>query len=125
MFRIFGRTRLELVQGDIAMAERDYAKAVSHFETAVAVQDRLPYTEPPFWYYPTRHTLGRALLAAGNAAGAEAVYRRDLEIYPHNGWAMFGLIQSLKAQGKDASAEESMFGHMWSLADVTLTASRF
>ncbi|MCI0517497.1 MAG: hypothetical protein L0Y45_06675 [Woeseiaceae bacterium] len=115
----------ELVQGDIAMAERDYDEAVSHFETAVAVQDKLPYTEPPFWYYPTRHTLGKALLAAGDAASAEAVYRRDLEIYPHNGWAMFGLIQSLKSQGKDASAEESMFGHMWSLADVTLTASRF
>ncbi|HSD70720.1 MAG TPA: hypothetical protein VLB07_14270 [Woeseiaceae bacterium] len=115
----------ELVQGDIAMAEGDHDKAVSHFETAVAVQDKLPYTEPPFWYYPTRHTLGKALLAAGDAAAAEAVYRRDLEIYPHNGWAMFGLIQSLKAQGKDASTEESMFGHMWSLADVTLAASRF
>ncbi len=115
----------ELAQGEIAMAEKEYDSAVSHFQTAVAVQDRLPYTEPPFWYYPTRHTLGKALLAAGDAAAAEAVYRRDLEIYPHNGWAMFGLIQSLKAQGKDASAEETMFGHMWSLADVTLTASRF
>ncbi len=115
----------ELAQGEIAMAEKNYDTAVSHFETAVAVQDKLPYTEPPFWYYPTRHTLGKALLAAGNAVAAETVYRRDLEIYPHNGWAMFGLIQSLKAQGKDASAEEAMFGHMWSLADVTLTASRF
>jgi tetratricopeptide (TPR) repeat protein len=115
----------ELVQGELAMAEKNYASAVSHFETAVSVQDRLPYTEPPFWYYPTRHTLGKALLATGDAVAAEAVYRRDLEIYPHNGWAMFGLIQSLKAQGKDASAEETMFGHMWSLADVTLTASRF
>ncbi len=115
----------ELVQGEMAMAEKNYDSAVAHFETAVAVQDKLPYTEPPFWYYPTRHTLGKALLAAGNAAAAEMVYRRDLEIYPHNGWAMFGLIQSLKAQGKDASTEETMFGHMWSLADVTLTASRF
>jgi tetratricopeptide (TPR) repeat protein len=115
----------ELVQGEIAMAEKDFTSAVAHFETAVAVQDKLPYTEPPFWYYPTRHTLGKALLAAGDAAAAETVYRRDLEIYPHNGWAMFGLVQSLKAQGKDASAEETMFGHMWSLADVTLTASRF
>lgn len=115
----------ELVQGEIAMAESNYDAAVSHFQTAVAVQDKLPYTEPPFWYYPTRHTLGKALLAAGNAAAAETVYRDDLEIYPHNGWAMFGLIQSLKAQGKNANAEESMFGHMWSQADVTLAASRY
>lgn len=114
----------ELVQGEIAMAEGDFEKAVSHFEIAVGVQDQLPYTEPPFWYYPTRHTLGKALLAAGDAVTAESVYRRDLEIYPHNGWAMFGLIQSLKAQGKDASEQEAMFKHMWGRADVTLTASR-
>jgi hypothetical protein len=38
---------------------------------------------------------------------------------------MFGLIQSLEAQGKDASDIEEMFGHAWSQADVTLTASTF
>jgi tetratricopeptide (TPR) repeat protein len=115
----------ELVLGEIAMAEKKYDQAVSHFEKAVAVQDSLPYTEPPFWYYPTRHSLGKALLAAGDATTAEAVYRRDLEIYPHNGWAMFGLIQSLKAEGKDSMELEEMFKHMWARADVTLAASRF
>jgi tetratricopeptide (TPR) repeat protein len=115
----------ELVQGEIAMAEGKLDEAVTHFETAVAVQDELPYTEPPFWYYPTRHTLGKALLAAGDAPAAEKVYRRDLEIYPHNGWAVFGLIQSLETQGKDTSEQEQMFQHLWSKADVTLTASRF
>ena len=114
----------ELVQGEIAMLEGDIDGAITHFETAVAVQDELPYTEPPFWYYPTRHTLGKALLASGDAEAAEMVYRRDLEIYPHNGWAMFGLIQSMKAQGKDTSEQEQMFEHMWGRADVTLTASR-
>jgi tetratricopeptide (TPR) repeat protein len=115
----------ELVQGEIAIAKGNYDEAVAHFEIAVAVQDALPYTEPPFWYYPTRHTLGKALLAAGDAARAEMVYRRDLEIYPHNGWAMFGLIQSLEAQGKDSSQQQQMFENMWARADVTLTASRF
>lgn len=114
-----------LVQGEIAMAEGDVESAVEKFTAAVAVQDELPYTEPPFWYYPTRHSLGKALLAKGDAAGAEAVYRKDLEDYPHNGWAMFGLIQSLEAQGKDAADIEEMFGHAWSQADVTLTASTF
>jgi tetratricopeptide (TPR) repeat protein len=114
-----------LVQGEIAMAERHYDDAVAHFQSAVEVQDALPYTEPPFWYYPTRHSLGKALLAAGDAPTAESVYRRDLEIYPHNGWAMFGLVQSLKAQGKDASEQQTAFEKLWSNADVTLTASRF
>jgi len=115
----------ELVQGEIAMAEGNYADAVAHFEIAVSTQDELPYTEPPFWYYPTRHTLGKALLTAGDAPGAEAVYRRDLELYPRNGWSMFGLIQSLEAQGKDASAIQQKFDRTWSQADVTLTASSY
>jgi tetratricopeptide (TPR) repeat protein len=115
----------ELAQGEIAMAEERFDDAIRHFSHAVEVQDELPYTEPPFWYYPTRHTLGKALLAAGDAAGAEAVYRRDLELYPRNGWAMFGLIQALETQGKDSSQIQAMFDTTWQQADVTLTSSRF
>ncbi|MEM7503250.1 MAG: hypothetical protein AAF417_14450 [Pseudomonadota bacterium] len=114
-----------LALGEIAMASGDPATAAEHFREAVAVQDELPYTEPPFWYYPTRHSLGKALLAEGDYAEAEAVYRRDLEMYPRNGWAMFGLIESLKAQDKDASDVEARFATVWAEADVTLTASRF
>lgn len=115
----------ELVRGEIAMAESDFDNAATHFERAVAVQDELPYTEPPFWYYPTRHSLGKALLAAGDAAAAEAVYRRDLELYPRNGWAMYGLITSLEEQGKDASDVRERFATVWQQADIELTASRF
>ena len=115
----------ELVQGEIAMAEERHDEAIAHFERAVAVQDELPYTEPPFWYYPTRHTLGKAMLTAGHAAGAEAVYRRDLELYPRNGWSMYGLILALEAQDKDASEIQAKFDTTWQQADVTLTSSRF
>jgi len=114
-----------LVLGEIALAEGDLDAAVAHFRRAVDTQDQLPYTEPPFWYYPTRHSLGRALLIKGDAAAAEQVYRRDLEDYPHNGWAMYGLIQSLNEQDKDASGMQHMFDKVWSRADVTLTASTF
>ncbi len=114
-----------LALGEIAMAENDYDAAISAFEKAVAVQDALPYTEPPFWYYPTRHSFGKALLAAGDAARAEVVYRKDLAIYPRNGWAMFGLIQALTAQDKDTSDIQSRFDTVWAQADVTLSASRF
>ena len=60
---------------------RRFARAapIRHFRRAVTLQDALPYTEPPFWYYPTRQSLGMALLAAKRAAEAEAVYRKDLE----------------------------------------------
>ncbi len=115
----------ELVLGEIAMAEGNADDAIAHLEIAVAIQDELPYTEPPFWYYPTRHTLGKALLVAGKAEEAEAVYRRDLEDHPRNGWSMFGLIESLKAQGTDASDVMDKFALVWSEADVTLTSSTF
>ncbi len=115
----------ELLQGEIALSDDDHATAIAHFERAVTVQDELPYTEPSFWYYPTRHTLGRAMLTAGDAAGAEEVYRKDLSMYPRNGWAMFGLIQALQAQDKDASEVQERFDKIWAQADVTLSASTF
>lgn len=116
-----------LLEGEIAMAAGSVDAAVGHFERAVALQDGLPYMEPPFWYYPTRQSLGAALLAAGRAGEAEAVYRRDLEDYPHNGWSMFGLAESLAAQGRTDEAAEvrEMFAHVWARADVELTGSRF
>ena len=115
-----------LVRGELPMAGGDVEGAVEHFEAAVASQAELPYTEPPFWYYPTRQSLGEALLEAGDAPAAEAVYRKDLEDYPRNGWSMFGLAQSLERQGKTEEAAEvrARFEELWSLADVTLTGSR-
>ena len=114
-----------LVQGEIAMAEGKHDQAIAHFRLAVETQDELPYIEPPFWYYPTRHTLGKALLMAGDAAGAEEVYRADLEQHPRNGWALYGLIRSLETQDKDASEYQQRFDKIWAQADVTLTASGF
>jgi tetratricopeptide (TPR) repeat protein len=114
-----------LVLGEIAMAEEKYEEAVAHFRRAVETQDELPYTEPPFWYYPTRHSLGKALLTAGDAAGAEKVYRADLEQYPRNGWALYGLVLALESQDKDASDIQQRFDSIWAQADVKLTASTF
>lgn len=42
----------------------------------------MAYIEPPGWYFPARHLLGAALLAADRAAEAEAVYRADLQQHP-------------------------------------------
>ena len=116
----------DLLMGEIAMAEDDLEMAIEHFSDAVANQDALPYTEPPFWYYPTRQSLGLAHLRAGNYAEAEAVYRRDLVDYPRNGWSMYGLLSSLEAQNKFVDAREvrAQFELVWALADVELDASR-
>jgi tetratricopeptide (TPR) repeat protein len=115
-----------LLRGEIAMASGDTTSAVAEFTEAVSGQDALPYTEPPFWYYPTRQSLGAALLIAGKAKDAEAVYRKDLEAYPHNGWSTFGLIQALDAQKKtaDADMQREHFKAMWQFADIELKGSR-
>ena len=112
--------------GDVAMARGELDAATEHFRLAVTAQDGLPYMEPPFWYYPTRQSLGMSLLKEGRYADAEAVYRKDLEGYPRNGWSMFGLIQSLEAQDKMDEAEtvRQVFDQVWSRADVELTGSR-
>ena len=74
-----------------------------------------------------RQTLGAVLLQAGRASDAEQVYREDLRRNPDNGWSLFGLAQSLKAQGKtaDAGQIDESFRKAWAQADVRLTASRF
>lgn len=115
----------ELVQGEIALLEGKQEDAILNFKNAVTIQDELPYTEPPFWYYPTRLILGKALLESGLALEVEQVYRQNLKNYPKNGWAMYGLIQSLEMQNKDANDVRKTFETAWQSADVSLTASRF
>ncbi len=117
----------QLLLGEIALGQDRMSAAIDHFATAVSAQDRLPYTEPPFWYYPTRQSLGLAYLRADLASEAEEVYRRDLQDYPRNGWSMFGLAQSLEAQQRldDAQAVRERFETVWQFADVELEASRF
>jgi hypothetical protein len=67
------------------------------------------------------------LIKAGRAADAETVYRDDLNRHPNNGWALYGLAQSLKLQKRsaDAAAVQQQFETAWKNADVTLVASAF
>ena len=98
-----------------------------HFTAAIQAQDGHWFTEPPPWYFPVRQALGAALLEGGRPAEAEEVYRADLDRNPLNGWSLFGLAQSLRAQDRlaEASIVELRFQKTWSRADVTLKASRF
>ncbi len=116
-----------VLAGEIAAKAGDFATAERLLRTAVAEQDTHWFTEPPPWYFPVRQALGAVLLQAGHPAEAEQVYREDLKRNPGNGWSLFGLAQSLRAQGKTAEATqiEERYRRAWERADVTLTASRF
>jgi tetratricopeptide (TPR) repeat protein len=116
-----------VLAGESAARRGDADTAVRELERAVVLEDALPYMEPPAWYYPVRQSLGAALLAAGRADEAEAVYREDLRRNPENGWSLFGLAASLRADGdgREAAAVDRRFRGAWTHADVKLTASRF
>ena len=103
-----------------------HAAAIAALGEAVKIEDGIPYDEPPGWHAPVRQTLGAVLLQAGRAGEAERVYREELHRNPGNGWSLFGLAQSLQAQGKvaDADATRGQFAAAWRNADIRLTASR-
>ena len=115
------------LEGELLSAQRRHDEAVKAFSAAVRLQDSLKYIEPPDWGQSMRLYLGAALLQAGRARQAETVYRDDLKDFRNNGWALFGLGQSLRAQGKTSAARkaEKDFQRAWKNADVTLKASVF
>ena len=115
-----------VLAGELAAAGGDREAAVAALREAVALEDAIPYDEPPGWHAPVRHTLGAVLLDAGQGADAEAVYREELRRNPENGWSLRGLAQALAAQGKDGEASEvdARFEAAWSHADFALAASR-
>jgi len=99
----------------IAQAKKDNEDAISQLREAVAVQDTLKYDEPQDWFYPVRESLGAALLISGDQAGAEQVFRDDLERNPRNPRSLFGLEQALKGQGRgyDATFVRKQFDASW------------
>ena len=84
----------------VATAENNNDEAIALLTEAAGKEDQLAYDEPSDWFFPARHLLGAALLQAGRPLNAEAVYREDLRRHPENGWALYGLAQSLTAQQK-------------------------
>jgi tetratricopeptide (TPR) repeat protein len=112
-----------ILDARIAMARGESGHAIQFWMRAVQLEDGFRYNEPPEWFYPVRESLGAALLSAGKAAEAEQVFREDLRQNPRNPRSLFGLMQSLKAQQRDADAAwvERQFNEAWKEADTKLT----
>src|SRR5688572_17338598 len=115
-----------IVRGELAARAHRFDEAIQVVSEAVALEDGIPYNEPPVWHQPTRQVLGALLLEAGRAKEAEAAYRQDLKRFRDNGWSLFGLWQSLQADGRSEEARDvrARFEKAWARADVTLTSSR-
>jgi tetratricopeptide (TPR) repeat protein len=131
---LFGGTGLEsartvlalaatVADARIAWARGAKPDAIAAWRRAVDMADRLPYDEPPIWFYPVRESLGAALLLADRPADAERVFREDLDRHPRNPRSLFGLHRSLAAQHRDADAAwvQRAFVAAWTNADAQLT----
>ena len=116
-----------MLAGEILVRAGNVERGLAELVRAVEAEDALVYDEPPDWILPVRHALGAALLVAGRAKEAEAVYREDLSRLPKNGWSLYGLSRSLELQQKNTEAAETRaeFDKVWRRADLKLTSSCF
>jgi tetratricopeptide (TPR) repeat protein len=94
------RIAYHVISARMAMNQGDFETAIDEYQQAIAVQDTFPYMEPEYWYVPLRQSLGGALLASGRPGEAEAAFRAALAHTPNNGWAVYGLTEALRAQGR-------------------------
>jgi tetratricopeptide (TPR) repeat protein len=115
-----------MLEGEILIREGQIDEGLAQLRAAVKAEDALRYDEPPGWLIPVRHSLGASLMGAGRYAEAEQVYRDDLARLPEDGWALFGLAQSLHMQAKnekEAEEVDARFQKVWAQADLDLTSS--
>ena len=121
------RVARHVVDARIAQSQGDLAGAATAFEQAVIAEDQLAYSEPPFWYYPVRQSLGAVRLRAGDVDGAEEAFRATLVRTPNNGWALYGLARVYRQRGdvRSARAVEKLVARAWLGDSAHLDPQRF
>lgn len=101
--------------------------AITFLKAADKLQSDMGYHEPPDWYFPAKEALADAYLKSDHPLQAKETYEQVLRIYPHNGWALYGLAKSLKILGKDQEAirVERSYKEAWRYADIPAPKSLF
>ena len=100
-----------VARGRRAMASGNFAQAAEQYRAAIQIESKIPYNEPPYWYYPVRQSLGAALFLDGKYSDASREFRNALLQAPNNGWALFGLAQSEDALGHKLEAAAARRAH--------------
>ena len=113
-------------RGRLALASGDPAAAVRYFELAESIEATIPYSEPPFWYYPIAQSRGAALYKAGRHQEAVAAFREALFLAPNNGWALYGLSKAQAAAGNrmEARAAAAKLDEIWQGETAWLSMDR-
>jgi tetratricopeptide (TPR) repeat protein len=100
------QTAQRVAQGRLADARGDLDGAAQAYENAIASEDTLSYTEPPYWYYPVRQSLASVRLRQGRLDDARDALRESLVRVRNNGWALAALAEVERRRG-DAGAERT------------------
>jgi tetratricopeptide (TPR) repeat protein len=81
-----------ILEGSIYLKENKLKEAISSFESAMAAEDKLVYTEPRDWLNPSRHYLAHVLIKDGQYARAKKILNEELKINPNNFYSLSGLF---------------------------------
>lgn len=117
---------VEVAKGRQAMAGKRHGDAIAHFARAARMQQAVPYSEPPFWYYPVNQSLGAAYFEAGRFEDAKAAFRAALFEAPNSALALFGLARTEARLGnrRETLASERAFDATWRGDKRWLTMTR-
>jgi len=116
-----------ILEGEIMRANGDLEGAIEVMAAGGTIEDGLRYDEPEPLNLSIYQWLGDALHEAGRHTEAEAAFRHELDKHPRNGWSLFGLERALRAQGRDAEADEVQreSREAWAQADTYLRSPIF
>ncbi len=109
-----------VLRGMIYTQQGNETLAISNLKAAVKIQHDMGYHEPPDWYFPTKEVLAYAYLKWHHPAQAEDLFMQDLQQYPKNGWALYGLAESMRQLGKTQQADEieKEYQEAWKYSDI-------
>jgi len=115
-----------VARGRFATLSGQHVEAAKFYRAAIGIESKIPYQEPPYWYYPVRQSLGAALFLAGRYEEASQTFRDALVQAPQNGWVLYGLARSETAQGHtlEAAAAQQAFSKAWMGEDSWLRMER-
>ena len=104
-----------VARGKYASTRGRHIQAADHYRQAIAVENRISYMEPPWWYYPVNQSLGSALFRAGKYDEARQAFLAALAKYPNDGWALYGLAMTERKLGRpaQAAAAQAALGRAW------------
>eukprot|EP00211_Chloroparvula_japonica_P001486 CAMPEP_0119134394 /NCGR_PEP_ID=MMETSP1310-20130426/16770_1 /TAXON_ID=464262 /ORGANISM="Genus nov. species nov., Strain RCC2339" /LENGTH=603 /DNA_ID=CAMNT_0007125185 /DNA_START=26 /DNA_END=1834 /DNA_ORIENTATION=+ len=121
MFELVLSAHTKMVEG----GGQHHEEAVRLLKQASELEAALPYDEPPSFFIPISHYLGKALMDVESYEGAREVYEESLRTFKHDGWALFGLAKACDALQDTLCSKNAMsdFDTQWMYADVEILDS--